>query len=219
MSKLLHASAALACAMTLLPAQAELAASVDVANLYLFRGLNMSNGSPALAGSLNYAHNSGLYAGVWSTSGDDTLGSEVDYYFGYEGNLKDFSYNLSYLNYYYPKSKGTTAAIVDINDYAEVSLALGYKDVNVSLTAPTSDEIAGDYLYYLLSYSYQNFSLAVGVNEHENRASQYSHLDLAYQFNDRLSFAVSQVINQGRGATFSDATLLLVNLSLPIALN
>jgi len=218
MKNLLHASTLMACAMATLPVQAEVSASVDIANLYLFRGLDLSNGSPAVAGALNYEHKSGLHAGIWGTSGDDTLGSEVNYYVGYQGHSEDLNYSLNYLNYYYPKSKGGTAAIVDINDYAEVSLALGYKDVNVSLTAPTSDEIAGDYIYYLLSYSYQKLSLALGVNDHENRASQYSHLDLAYQFNERLSFALSQVIDQGNGGTTSDATLFLVKLSLPIEL-
>lgn len=218
MKKLLHASALITCAMAALPVHAEISASVDVSNLYLFRGLDLSNGSPALAGTLEYEHQSGAYAGIWSSSGDDTLGTEVNFYLGYQGAINDFSYNLSYLNYYYPQTKGTASSIVDFNDYAEVSLGLGYQDVSVSLTAPTSDDIAGDYLYYLLSYSYQDLSLSLGVNDHEDSSSSYSHVDLGYQFNERLRFAVSQVIDQGSGGSTADATLFLVNLSLPIEL-
>src|SRR5690554_2308976 len=113
MKNLLHASTLMACAMATLPVQAEVSASVDIANLYLFRGLDLSNGSPAVAGALNYEHKSGLHAGIWGTSGDDTLGSEVNYYVGYQGHSEDLNYSLNYLNYYYPKSKGGTAAIVD----------------------------------------------------------------------------------------------------------
>lgn len=218
MKTLLHASTLMACAITTLSVQAEVSASVDIANLYLFRGLDMSNGSPAVAGALNYEHKSGLHAGVWSTSGDDSLGSEVNYYVGYQGAINDFSYDLSYLNYYYPQTKDTASSIVDFNDYAEATLGLGYKDFSVSLTAPTSDNIAGDYIYYLLSYSYQDLNLALGVNDHEKSTSQYSHLDLGYQFNERLSFAVSQVIDQGIGSTTPDSTLFLVKLTLPIEL-
>src|SRR5690554_7191731 len=91
--------------MAALPVHAEISASVDVSNLYLFRGLDLSNGSPALAGTLEYEHQSGAYAGIWSSSGDDTLGTEVDFYLGYQGAINDFSYNLSYLNYYYPQTR------------------------------------------------------------------------------------------------------------------
>src|SRR5690554_2200781 len=218
MRKPLHALALVTCAMAALPAQAEISASVDVSNLYLFRGLDLSSGSPALAGTLKYEHQSGVYAGIWSTSGDDSLGNEVNYYAGYQRALNDFSYNLNYLNYYYPQTKDTASSIVNFNDYAEASLSLGYKDLSLSLTAPTSDDIAGDYLYYLLSYSYQNLSLSLGVNDHEDSRSTYSHLDLGYQFNQRLSFAISQVVDQGNGGTTADATLFLVNLTLPIEL-
>lgn len=202
-------------------AQAELSASVDISNLYLFRGLDMSNGSPAVAGSLDYSHDSGAFAGVWSTSGDDAAGTEVNYYLGYEGSLHDFNYSLSYLNYYYPKSKAAAAPadrVVSFNDYAEVTLGLGYKDLAFSVTAPTSDDFAGQYVYYNLAYSYQQFSAALGVNAHEDSESSYSHLDLGYQFNERLSFVVSQVLDQGSGADFPDATVFQVNFSLPIEL-
>lgn len=220
MRKTLTAAITLAAVMAGAPAQAELSAAVDISNLYLFRGLDMSHGSPAVAGSLDYSHDSGVFAGVWSTSGDDTAGTEVNYYLGYEGSLNDFNYSLSYLNYYYPKSKAAAPAdrVVNFNDYAEVTLGLGYKDLAFSVTAPTSDDFAGQYIYYNLAYSYQQFSAALGVNAHEDSEDSYSHLDLGYQFNDRLSFVVSQVLDQGSGADFPDATVFQVNFSLPIEL-
>lgn len=219
MKKTLTAAITLAALVAGASAQAELSASVDISNLYLFRGLDMSQGSPAVAGSLDYSHDSGVFAGVWSTSGDDAAGTEVNYYLGYEASLNDFNYSLSYLNYYYPKSKGLgVAEVVNFNDYAEVTLGLGYKDLAFSVTAPTSDDFAGQYVYYNLAYSYQQFSAALGVNDHEDSDGSYSHLDLGYQFNDRLSFVVSQVIDQGSGADFPDATVFQVNFSLPIEL-
>ena len=216
MNKLLQASTLLTCAMAMLPAQAKTTASVAVSNQYVFRGLDLSNGSPVVAGALDYEHKSGLYAGIWSGSGDDSLGTEVNYYFGYQGSLKGFSYGLDYLNYYYPQSKGSATPVIDFNDYAEVTLSVGYGGVGFSAAVPTRDEVAGNYIYYLLSYSYQKFQVALGVNDHESRTSRYSHVDLAYQFNKHLSFGLSQVIDQGKGATLPDALLFLVTLSLPI---
>lgn len=199
-------------------AQAEISAQIDLANLYLFRGINMSqSGSPMVAGALDYAHSSGLYAGVWSTSGDDGAGIEMDYYLGFGGELGGLGYDLSYLNYYYPSQKGKAGAIVDFNDYAELTLALSFKGVDFSVTAPSKDDVAGDYLYYTLGYGYQAVSATLGINAHENKANSYSHLDVAYQFNDNLSFVLSQVLDTGQGSVLNTATLWQVNYSLPFS--
>lgn len=198
------------------PTQAEFSATVDIANLYLFRGINMSNGSAMIAGALDYTHDNGLYAGVWSTSGDDAAGVEVDYYLGFGGQIKDFDYQLQYLNYYYPNSKGTADAIVDIEDYAELSLALSYQGVNVSVTAPTHSKAAGEYIYYTLGYGYDAWSATLGVNAHEESDKDYTHLDVAYQFNEHISFVISQVLDKGRGSILNDATIWQANYSLPI---
>src|SRR5690554_6379643 len=116
MKKLHHASALITCAMAALGVHAEISASVDVSNLYLFRGLDLSNGSPALAGTLEYEHQSGAYAGISSSTGDDTLGTEVEFYLGYQGAITDFSYSLSSIQSYYPQTKGTASSIVYFND-------------------------------------------------------------------------------------------------------
>lgn len=216
MKKLLPVSALVACSVLGLPAQAELSAAVDIANLYLFRGLNMSAGSAMVAGTLNYNHSSGLYAGLWSTSGDDAAGVEVDYYLGYAGQVKDLGYSVQYLNYYYPNSKGAVGAIVDVDDYAELSLSLSYQDLKASITAPSKDDAAGEYLYYTLGYGYQAVSATLGLLDHEDKAKDYSHLDVKYQFNERVSFVVSQVLDTGSGSTLNDATLWQVNYQLPL---
>lgn len=212
--------AASLCATAVFPVQAELSAGMDLSNLYLFRGINMSNGSPAIAGSLDYSHQSGLYAGVWSTSGDDAMGVEVDYYVGFAGEVSGLSYDLQYLNYYYPNSKGAagSAAIVDFDDYAEGILSLAYKDASFSVALPTSDDAMGKYAYYSLSYGYQAFSATLGMNDHDDSASDYTHLDLSYQFNDNISFVLSQIVDQGSGSALNDATIWQVNYSLPISL-
>lgn len=218
MKKRLQASALLTCAMVTSSVQAKITASVAVANQYVFRGLALSNGSPVVAGALDYEHQSGLYAGIWSGSGDDSLGTEVNYYLGYRGSLRGFSYGVDYLNYYYPQSKGSTMPIIDFNDYAEVTLSVAYLGIGLSVSAPTRDEVAGDYRYYLLSYRYETFSLVLGVNDHESRVSRYSHVDLAYQFHQHLSFGISQVIDQGKGAAMPNAALFLITLRFPIEL-
>lgn len=216
MKTLFPVSACLLCSVLSFPTQAELTAELELANLYLFRGINMSqSGSPMVAGELNYQHQSGLYAGVWSTSGDDA-GVEVDYYLGFTGKVSNLEYDISYLNYYYPSQKGTAGAIVDFNDYAELSLSLDYLGAGFSVTTPTKEEAAGGYQYYTLGYGNEQFSATLGVNDHEDKRNDYSHLDLAYHINDQLSFVVSQVLTKGSGSNLNNATLWQISYHLPI---
>ena len=57
-------------------AQAEVSASLTLSNMYLFRGKNLSPNASVFAGSLDYANESGIYAGAWTTSADG--GHELD---------------------------------------------------------------------------------------------------------------------------------------------
>ena len=65
---------------------------VTLASQYRFRGISLSDEDVAIQGTINVAHESGLYAGVWSSSTDGfgELGGsnvEVDLYGGYKACL------------------------------------------------------------------------------------------------------------------------------------
>src|SRR5690606_29917851 len=94
--------------------QAEVSASAAVANNYIFRGVLMGAGSAAVSGSLDYAAESGLYAGVWGTSGDGTS-DEYNLYVGFGGESGDFSYDVNVLGYVYPTTK------IDLGQFVELT--------------------------------------------------------------------------------------------------
>jgi uncharacterized protein (TIGR02001 family) len=90
----LIAASALAGAFVAAPAFAEdapqgdltVSGTVALVSDYRFRGLSLTNGDPALQGSINVNHASGLYAGLWgsSISGGAVNGNqEVQVYGGY----------------------------------------------------------------------------------------------------------------------------------------
>ncbi len=85
-------------------AQAEVSASASIATEYLWRGQTLGNGDAAVSGSLDYAHDSGLYAGVWVSSGDASS-TEYDLYAGFAGEAGDFGYDLGYATYLYPMAE------------------------------------------------------------------------------------------------------------------
>lgn len=220
-SKMLRLSAlslAVAGAMSVAPtaANAEVSASVGVANMYLWRGQDLGQGDAAVSGDLSYS-NSGFYTGVWGSSGDAASGTEYDLYVGYGAEFGGVSVDLSVWNYIYPSNP--TGQNDTFGELSEAILSLGF--AGFSFTA--YDNIAGGsgYEYYTLGYSYDAFAITVG--KHDNigstaggiytPAEDVTHVDLSYAYNDSLSFTVSQNVDNEEG---DDNAKFVVSYSLPI---
>lgn len=77
-------------------------ASVALASDYRFRGISFSDNKPAVSGSLDYGHASGLYAGIWMTS--NSFEGETNIYAGYGSEIGEtgISYDLGALRYIFP---------------------------------------------------------------------------------------------------------------------
>ena len=101
---------------------------------------------------------------------------------------------------------------------SEIILSIGFGPVSFSYY----DNIAGGsgYEYYTLSGAYESFSATLGYSDSEAADSDYTHLDLAYAYNDNLSFTLSKIV-ENDGAKENDGgmnedTLFVVSYSLPI---
>lgn len=87
-------------------------ANVGLVSDYAYRGWSQTDERPALQGGFDYAHDSGLYAGVWgsnvswlSDSNPNVHNSlELDLYGGYKGTVGAIGYDVGLLQYYYPGS-------------------------------------------------------------------------------------------------------------------
>lgn len=87
-------------------------ANVGLVSDYAYRGWSQTDERPALQGGFDYAHDSGLYAGVWgsnvswlSDSNPNVHNSlELDLYGGYKGTIGAIGYDVGLLQYYYPGS-------------------------------------------------------------------------------------------------------------------
>jgi uncharacterized protein (TIGR02001 family) len=197
--------------------QAEVSASASVASSYLWRGQNLSNGAAAVSGSLDYAHESGLYTGAWVSSGDAGLGTEYDLYVGFSGEAGDLSYDVGYVGYIYPSqneevdAQGTADELGNVSDlYLNLSLA------GVDFTTNFSDN-GSDYVYNTLGYGMGSVSGLIGVNTdlEEDGKGAYTHIDLSYAYNDNVSFTVSKMVAQSSG-TSAASPEFVVSYSLPI---
>jgi uncharacterized protein (TIGR02001 family) len=191
-------------------AEVEVAASVGVSNMYYWRGFDLGGGA-AVFGDVNVSA-SGFYAGAWTSSGDEVMGTEYDLYFGYGGEIGDFSYGLNYTTYIYPEADEALSPF----DAAEAILTLGYGPAYVSYHYGLED--FEDSSYLKVGANFGKFGLAYGVHMNEESGvgnDEYSHLDLSYAYNDNLSFMLGVVVDDVDDK-FNDEAKFIVSLSLPI---
>lgn len=115
-------------------------ANVGLVSDYLYRGISQTNAQPAIQGGFDYAHSSGLYAGVWGSSiswltdspavtGATSSQLELDTYFGFKNTLaNEISYDVGFLRYNYPANYVATLPVGSAKaDTDEIYGVLGYK--------------------------------------------------------------------------------------------
>lgn len=207
----------------------EVSGSAAVSNVYLFRGFDVGGGAAGVSGSLDYSHETGLYAGAWATSQGAGSGIETDLYLGYGIEMEGLSIDLNVTNYIYPADQGND----NLGDFSEVILTLGYDTDDMGFSFQYADNVAGDtgYVYYALGASYGDFSATYGVNSPDDVAGStidldVTHLDVTYAHNDNLSFTISKIVDvddelnaNSTSSTFpviDDDTLFVVTYTLPI---
>ena len=186
MTKSLVLGAALATAFTSTAAFADVTANIGVASQYYWRGTSLSGSAPAVSGGVDYGHESGLYAGVWTSSEGAYGGSETDFYGGFAGEVEGLSYDIGYVAYRYFQEE--TQGFGTGNDFEEVYLGLGFGPVSF-FYANDSDN---DATYYSLSGEFEGITLTYGSYEFDTApAADYTHVDLGYGLTDELSVLLS----------------------------
>lgn len=185
-------------------AQAEVSGSVAIASSYLWRGFDLGYGSGVISGSLDYASEAGIYAGIWGSSGDDSYGTEYDLYVGWGGEVfEGFSVDVGYVDYNYPDCAADC-------DFEEIVVGFGFGAFGFTYVEPTTS--GADYNYYALSGGFGDFSATYGMWDSGDGADG-SHLDLTYGMGD-LAFTLSQSFDDGVG--LSEEVQFVVSYSIPL---
>jgi uncharacterized protein (TIGR02001 family) len=109
-------------------------ATATVVSDYDFRGITLTSKEPALQISVDYAHDSGFYAGIWGSRlnfGDCCHEkAELDYYTGYAWNTgEDLAWNAYFIYYTYPSAQLGGVSF----DYPETNIGLTYKWLGAKL--------------------------------------------------------------------------------------
>ncbi|NMP30466.1 hypothetical protein HII17_02725 [Thalassotalea sp. M1531] len=111
-----------------------LSANVGLTSNYLWRGVTQTDDGAAISGGIDYANESGFYAGTWASNVDfgDDASYELDFYFGFGGDLGDsgFGYDVGYIYYAYPDSAETDGS--NEYDFGEIYGSLSYDVFSVT---------------------------------------------------------------------------------------
>lgn len=137
---LLTLAAAPSFAQTALPADFTLTGNAGLATDYRFRGISQTNKKPAFQGGFDFAHKSGFYLGNWNSNVDagfyNGANIEMDFYGGYKGEFRSFSYDAGLLYYYYP---GSGAGGSNKIDNTELYIAGGWGPFALKYSYAISD--------------------------------------------------------------------------------
>lgn len=153
---------------------------------YKFRGLSQTDNNGAIQGGIDWAHDSGVYAGIWGSNVDfdGTTNSgnvwsenlEIDTYIGFANDIGDtgFAYDIGYLRYNYNDDKKS--------DY-------GTNEWYVS----------GSYSFFTLGYKYADDWY--GSDEESNYVHMGFDFDLPYDV------ALSATVGKSFGDAYKKKTL------------
>lgn len=189
---------AVALSSTLLVSQstlAEVSANIGVTSNYLWRGVSQSGDAASVSGGLDYANESGFYAGTWVGSLGTGAGAETDFYIGFGGETASFSYDVGYIYYAYTD-------LVD-SDFGEIYVNGGIGNFGFGVAYTINSQVdegsafdSGD-IYYNVSYGGidlgQEFALTLtaGMYTFDADIDSYSHVQADITKGD-FAFSISK---------------------------
>ncbi len=164
------------------PVEHTFTANVGVVSDYIFRGISQTHGKPAIQGGFDYAHSSGLYAGLWGSSiswvsdaQNTSVPVEIDLYAGFKNSFAggDWNYDVGFISYNYPGTKDVQPNRSAKADTAEVYGALGWKWLTLKYSHTVSKHFVAWY------------GGDAAANEFKNtRGSGYLELNANYDLGD-----------------------------------
>lgn len=182
---------------------ADLTANVGWTSDYIYRGIPQSTSS-ASAG-IDYEA-SGFYAGAWGA--DVSMGSEVDLYFGYGGQVGDISYGVGATGYFYTDDFDDT--------YRELNLNLGYELFSIDAALGEYDNFSGptqDYSFLAIGFELGPVALTFGTFG-QDFDGEYAELSFGWDFEGiDLSFGVVHSTNDLLGGPGTQDTSLVFGIA------
>lgn len=188
----------------------EWSANFSATNNYIWRGLTQSINEGAIQGGIDYASESGFYAGTWASNvsydSDDVYSYEHDMYFGFAGETDTFSWDIGYLYYNYDSNAGF--------DFGEIYGSIGIENFSATLSLLANaepDEGPGeDFGFAQASYLSLDYAIPLESGAEIGLHAGFHEGDFMYAFNgatdDYWDFNIS-IAKDGFSAMITTTTL------------
>lgn len=180
-------------------ALAETSANIGVTSNYIWRGVSQSGDAASVSGGIDYADESGFYAGTWVGSLGTGNGAETDFYLGFGGESGDFTYDVGYIYYAYTDLEDIDFGEVYFNGgFGNFGFGLAY---TINAEADTGGFNTGD-IYTSVSYGGidlgNEFELGLTLGNYsfdDDAVDGYSHVQADISKGD-FSFSISKTTEE-----------------------
>lgn len=161
-------------------AQAEITENLSVTTNYIWRGVAQSGAEADVQGGVDWADDSGLYAGAWLSGS----ANELDMYVGWSKDMID----VGVIKYYFPQDDSAHGSEV----YAGVSV----KDWAAKLYIDTDTDDSGDNMYFEVVGDIGPININAGLNLNDADAAEYAQVTVGYTVeNLTLAIAMTDIDN------------------------
>ncbi|MDR9437005.1 MAG: TorF family putative porin [Thiohalophilus sp.] len=175
-------------------AVAELSGNVGFTSNYIWRGVTQGSDDSAISGGIDYAHDSGFYAGTWVSSLSGGSQYEQDLYLGYGFDAGPVGMDVGYIRYMYP----IDSTVED--DFDELYVNASYEMFTAGVAMTMDTEAGGQYeddMYMFVGADFEvkdglSLGLVYGDYDFDDPAStDYSHYQISLSKDDFV-FAFDQ---------------------------
>lgn len=200
-----------------LPAFAATSASVSVSSMYLWRGMSLSGAGPAVSGDFYFNHDSGLYAGIWTSSEGANGSHETDLNIGFSKKFGDAGIDIGFYEYLYPEAPkkdangniiGATDSLSN-TDASEYYIGGSFGPVSAKLLINTEET---KNMYLTIDAMFGSFGAHVGSTMKKDSDAEYTDFNVSYMPVANLTWTVS--VANGKGAVEKDP-LFVVSYKWP----
>jgi len=193
--------------------------NVSLTTNYLYRGISQTGDRGAIQGGFDYAHASGIYAGVWGSNISwlsdaspvvaNKSSLELDTYAGFKGGFaEDFSYDVGVLRYNYTGEY--TPGAVDANTN-EIYGAIGWKwftakySNSVTNLFGFTDSSGSSYIDLSGSYTLEGPGVTLGA--HYGKQAIKGSANVGYEYSDYKLSASKDFGGFGLGLAYSSTNV------------
>ncbi len=205
-----------------LPAYSATTASVSVSSMYLWRGMSLSGAGPAVSGDFYFNHDSGLYAGIWTSSEGANGSHETDLNVGFAKKIGDAGFDIGVYEYLYPEHKTCTKTVVvtevvetcdttsiSDSDVSEYYIGGSFGPVSAKLLVNTEET---KNMYLTIDAIFGSFGAHIGSTMNKVSGAEYTDFNISYMPVANLTWTIS--VASGKGAMEKDP-LFVVSYKWP----